>query len=550
MTPTITLQDVDAYIERIRASGAMGKSERRLRLLEHLAKAEVLDKGDQLKAYTIALDIFDKSEDFDPSTDSIVRVEVGRLRTAIAVFEASTFADTDIRIDIPVGTYRPSITHRATYTPTAQIAAEPRATRQRKSNWWTVAVTAIATTLLWIGWLEFYAPRQDPAENAIAVQIDDLKGSDQSGQQAGLILRRVLARNKAITVLSAPEDAKLHPHAEFVLRGAILEVDDQKQASVELINAQTSRTVWAKSVALQNGERLEETLAKTIGNELRVRLFGVTKNVLEGRDPNRLSPEQLFVMATWVPGPATNAVEWELERIELMQMALEKSPEFGAAHSVLADKLAYLANVYGPSDTPALRDQAHWHAQRALELAPLDPDVMFNVAQSQWHSGHIHDSEQTMRRVVALDRSHDLARFLALVIPYTCRVAPDDTLAEAIGFDANLSPDNPIRWLTLTWIAWLHLHREEYSAALEAETEAALIFQIPYTFMRRAVLLNKLGRPDAAADVIRSQQVNWPDISPEHFAKVTIPRLCSEEDSAAPFIENYVTLAKAMTPRL
>lgn len=547
---SITLQNIDAYIARIRLSGAMGKSERRLRLLEHLVKSEVLDKGDKLKAYSIALDIFDRSEDFDPTTDSIVRVEVGRLRTAVTLFENSKFADTEIYVEIPVGTYRPVITRRALpakIDATENAASAPKSTAKQ---WRGVSGLLALAALVLVGWSIWSVQFQNTVENVIAVQIDDLSGADNTGQEAGLILRRVLARNTSITVLSSPEGTSLHPHAEFLLRGAVTDDDGKRQASVELINARTSQTVWAKSITAQSGITLESALENTIGNELRVILFGVTKDVLEGRNPNRLTSEQLFVMATWVPGPATNAVQWEIERTELMQLALKKQPDFGAAHSVLADKLAYLANVYGPSNTPELRAKAAWHAQRAMELAPLDPDVVFNVAQSQWHSGRIRESAQSMRRVVDLDKSHDLAVFLKLVIPYSCAEASNDVLADAVRFDANLSADNPIRWLTLTWIAWLHLHREEYKEALEAETQASLIFQIPYTFMRKAMLLNKLGSPDQAADVIRGQKDNWPDIDPWHFAQVTIPRLCSEEPSADRFISNYEELAEAMAGRL
>ena len=80
---------VSEYVTRIGESGVFGKSKRRLRLLEHLLQSHIHGADDELKAYSIGLDVFDKSDDFDPSTDSIVRVEMGRLRNALALFEAS-----------------------------------------------------------------------------------------------------------------------------------------------------------------------------------------------------------------------------------------------------------------------------------------------------------------------------------------------------------------------------------------------------------------------------------------------------------------------------
>ena len=147
-----------------------------------------------------------------------------------------------------------------------------------------------------------------------------------------------------------------------------------------------------------------------------------------------------------------------------------------------------------------------------------------------------------MERVVELDSSHDLAQFLALVIPYTCSAAPASVVEHAMAFDANLSSDNPIRWLTLTWIGWLHAYREEWDQALVAEEDAARIFQIPYTFMRRAMILNQLGRTTDAAAVVATHNDNWVGFAPEHFSQVTIPRLCGESQEAETFVGYYKRL--------
>lgn len=539
-------QQISDYLERVRASGALGKSNRRLFLLEHLIRAEAEGSGGQLKAYSIGLDIFGKGPDFDPQSDSVVRVEIGRLRTAIAVFESSEFANCDLQVDIPKGTYRPTLTKRENGTQESEtVVADHGATKNAPLKHWKVIAAAVflavcvGLAVLGLGW--FITPQGDPR---IAVQLDDFVGG--TGPETATILRRGLSNNKAVSVLLTPQNGGTHPDAEFVVRGSVRAEPGDTQINIELINAETNAISWSKTIQIDDRKNFDKEVSERIGRELRVRLFGASKQLLEGRDPETLTPEQLFVMGTWVPGPAINAVEWELERVQLMEIALRKDPDFGAAHSVVADKLAYLANVYGPSDTPELLTKARWHAQRAMELAPLDANVVFNVAQSQWHSGSIAQSLATMNRVTELDPNHALARFLTRMIPYSCASAPDSVVEEAIAFDTALSADNPIRWLTLTWIAWLHAYRGDYALALESEQRAALIFEIPYTFMRHAMLLNKLGRPEQAAAVIARQKSNWPDIDPGHFSNVTIPRLCSEQPESARFVALYTELERAL----
>jgi len=141
-----------------------------------------------------------------------------------------------------------------------------------------------------------------------------------------------------------------------------------------------------------------------------------------------------------------------------------------------------------------------------------------------------------------LDPGHDLARFLHMVIPYSCAAAPDHVLKSARTFDAGLSPDNPIRWLTLTWVGWLHSYRQEWDAALAAEEAAARIFQIPYTFMRHAMILNQLGRTEEAQSLITQGKRNWMEFDPSHFTATTIPRLCSEAPDGDMFIGYYSQL--------
>lgn len=96
-------------LDRIEASGALGGS-RLGPLLRHLVEEELAGRGDTLKAYAIGVDALGRSEAFDPSTDSIVRVEVARLRVALGAYYGGAGADDPVRIDIPKGGYRPVVT--------------------------------------------------------------------------------------------------------------------------------------------------------------------------------------------------------------------------------------------------------------------------------------------------------------------------------------------------------------------------------------------------------------------------------------------------------
>lgn len=105
--------EVEDALAAIASSGALGQRSRLGRLLDYLVTEELAGRGAQLKGYTIGTNVFDRAADFDPNADSIVRVEVNRLRQALAHHYATEGRESPLQIDIPKGKYRPQFTRAA-----------------------------------------------------------------------------------------------------------------------------------------------------------------------------------------------------------------------------------------------------------------------------------------------------------------------------------------------------------------------------------------------------------------------------------------------------
>lgn len=545
-------KDVLATLDRILDGGVLGDQSRLRDLLCHLVTEELDGRGDRIKAYSIGTVVFNRSQDFDPNSDSIVRVEVNRLRQSLEHFYATDGTTAPIRIDIPKGTYRPRFTPQA--GPLPQVAEGSPETAPGAGRTWvrTAAIigTVAAVAVVVLAFLLRPPPSDGVGPNAIRIAIQHMGTPDGQSPAASLSkgmirdLRSVLSRNPAFKVIGGETASDPQP-TDFRVESGVEAFDEAFRFSIEVINGHSDALVWSRTYPLEDDNQRQD-LIEHVSRELRTRLLGATKEVLDGRDPATLSAHQLFVMATWVSGPAVNALEWEQERLTLARLAVEKDPDFGPAHSVLSDKLAFLAGVDGTMNSEAALQESERSWQKAMELSPLDANVVFNVALGQWHSGHIADSARSMERVVQLDPTHALASFKALLYPYTCVVAPDNVMDAAIAFDQQLAEDDPIRWITLTWTSLLHMSRQEYDLALDAEARAAQIFQSPYTTIRHAALLNLKGRTAEAHKLIESQRRNWPNIDPAHFAEVTMPRHCKGSADADQVIRPYRDLAKAM----
>ena len=96
-------------LDRILKSDQFVQSRRRQRFLEYIVHETLAGRGERLKGYSIALEVFDRPETFDPIADPIVRIEAGRLREKLCQYYDTEGMSDPIRIDLPRGTYMPRI---------------------------------------------------------------------------------------------------------------------------------------------------------------------------------------------------------------------------------------------------------------------------------------------------------------------------------------------------------------------------------------------------------------------------------------------------------
>ena len=99
-------------LERVLASPGFLRNERMSRFLRFLAERHLEGDGNQLKESVIAVEVFGRPPDHDPSQDSIVRTEAGRLRGRLAEYYVGEGHDDAIVIELPKGGYTPAFRSR------------------------------------------------------------------------------------------------------------------------------------------------------------------------------------------------------------------------------------------------------------------------------------------------------------------------------------------------------------------------------------------------------------------------------------------------------
>src|SRR5215469_13194088 len=129
-------------IERLLASKTFEGSEVHRRLLEYLADKSIAGEADRLKEYTVGLEAFGKPSTYDPKHDSIVRLQLGRLRQKLAVYYQNEATEDDVLVSVPKGAFKLIFEPRF-------ARSEPEQTPAKAAWWPRLLPLALAVAALW-----------------------------------------------------------------------------------------------------------------------------------------------------------------------------------------------------------------------------------------------------------------------------------------------------------------------------------------------------------------------------------------------------------------
>jgi hypothetical protein len=154
----LELEASSAQIQRIVQSKAFRTSEVHRNLLTYLAEKSLSGDAENIKEYTVGLDVFGKPDSYDPRQESTVRMHVARLRQKLSDYYRTEGVDDPIFVDLPKGGFRVTFEPRAVAAipETGEIPEAPEA--GRPTRYW-LEVVLVAALLVAIGAALYFANR-------------------------------------------------------------------------------------------------------------------------------------------------------------------------------------------------------------------------------------------------------------------------------------------------------------------------------------------------------------------------------------------------------
>ena len=153
----MTKKEKLAQLERILKSRLFQDSVSLKSFLRFVVMKTIQGESAGLKEYVIATEVFGRSSDYDPKSDSVVRVQAGRLRGKLRDYYLTEGGADPITLEMPKGRYIPTFSRREpSLAPSPEVdAAEPnfggggRLSEDARSRHWR------ERALVWPFWRDF-----------------------------------------------------------------------------------------------------------------------------------------------------------------------------------------------------------------------------------------------------------------------------------------------------------------------------------------------------------------------------------------------------------
>ena len=190
-------EEIRIQVGRITGSPEFEKSLRLQALLNYVIDETLAGRNKYIKGYTIGQAVYGADENFDPDSNSIVRVEAARLRQRLGKYYTSSGHNDRIVVDIPKGSYVPRFTLNQQWQEESKSSPQPdhhlkSTTRYR---WLTVGVLVL-TLVLGLSW-RYY----DALDKIDSGETSQVKNQSYEKESEAQILFR-----QAFVLLMPPED--------------------------------------------------------------------------------------------------------------------------------------------------------------------------------------------------------------------------------------------------------------------------------------------------------------------------------------------------------
>jgi len=389
----VTPEAAQSALKKLLDSPYLSNSRRLSEFLQFIVRKAIAGGIAKVDESLIAFEVYNRDPDYDPTVDSIVRVESSRLRAKLRDYYEAEGRDDAVRIRLPLDSY----------TPVFEVAAQahssappPPPVARRTPFTLTLAVSMAAVTtmaaLVPLGW-RANDPRSSiavlPFANAGGLADKDYFSDGLTEQITNQLGRsgklRVAARRSAQRFKDNDADVRgigRQLHVDLILEGGVRFGGDSIAISTRLYNTHSGRQIWSSEFNRPAAEvgTLQDAVSTALAKALRlVSPDSAPAGAATGSTNDPLALDS-YLQARYLFNSRKPENLWK--SVHLYHAALKKDPNFALAYAGLAEGYVVLASNEDQdmSQMSALAKQA---VAQALAIDPNLPEALLTKAATE-----------------------------------------------------------------------------------------------------------------------------------------------------------------------
>ncbi len=453
-------------LDRVLESESFVSGERQCRFLRYVVDAALEGRADRASQFAIGMDVFDRDKSFDPTVDSIVRVEAGRIRSKLAEYYNGIGKEDDILIDLPKGGYAAVIQIRRSKETSETASDRPHDPYKKVAAFLLASALVVAVVSGWLIWRQVSDRTSRPSN-----LIDPAKPSEAVGKPAIAVLPfdnmsadpkqeyfsdgitediitdlsifsglTVIARHstfvykdRQVSIQKVGKELGVH----YVLEGSVRRNGDRLRITAQLIDATTDHHIWANRYDRKLGDifSIQDDVSAKIVSALKVALTDREKTRRARHNTSSVRAYDLYLRGK------EQFYRFDAESvrrsIDFFSQAIRIDPAFAEAYAWKSRALVY-SFITGFNETKdEIVDQALELARKATELDALLPMAHANLAWALRWDRRIEMAAETVAHAIALDPNYADAFLWKSLVLSTARNGKGSVLAIEQAFRLN-----------------------------------------------------------------------------------------------------------------
>jgi len=437
--------DVQAALTKIANSEEFRRSRRISDFLRFVVEETLAGRGNRLKAFTIAQEVYGRDEHFDPRTDTNVRVDAGRLRSRLASYYESAGCNDPVRIDIPKGGYTPVFGWKSGNTSDVELQAPPTPVRAKPSRNAVVRFGLLFLILFAVvsGWIFIETQRRvdhvapevisGNVKNSsgtflvvlplVTLSDDPLESRLAAGLQEAIITD--LAKLSGVSVMAHASLMNLESGsidlnslkrefgATHALRGTLEHENDEIRINLQLIDIGNGNTVWAERLdsKVKNLLDLQDVLSERIIKYLTIRTSPAERALLKRHHASSPEALALYRQALILLMPP-NDMERIITARHMFQRVIDLDPEFGGGYAGLGFTHSVTV-LFLKTEEPGIElDKGIQLALKAIETDPEFGMGYATLAFAYVLSGRHDEALSNARRAIDIQPGDAFTQFV------------------------------------------------------------------------------------------------------------------------------------------